>query len=602
MLKKFFWNLLSSFVGAWIALLGFGILIFFVIVGLVARIGMSSSSESVKLSKHSVLKISMSGVIDERETQPEVDYMSVVQGGVEKSQSLNTLVKAIEEAKENKNIDGIYLECEGASAGFATLDALRNALVDFKTSGKKIYSYGEYYTTGDYFVASCSDSVFMNPEGSMSLAGISGSIPYFKDLFDKLGVKFQVMKVGTFKSAVEPYTMSEMSQPARAQLDTLYGNIWSRIKSSIADSRGIKSADIDRLVNQVHIMFAPQKAAVTGKLVDKLIPTRLVDAVFARLTGKDEDDVNFVTPEFMVAQTDWGTAYKAKKQVAVLYATGEISEAAGAGINCHKMVPQIIKLADDDNVKALVLRVNSPGGSVFGSSEIAEALQYFKSKKKPFVVSMGDYAASGGYWISADADRIYANPMTITGSIGIFGLIPEISGLTQKIGVNMQTVSTDPQANFPTLFQPMTEEQLGVMQAYINRGYDRFVKRVANGRHIPEAKVRVIAEGRVWDGVTAKNIGLVDELGSLDQAIGWAAKKAGLADNYDVALYPELEPNFWDFLPTASTAALFESVSKVMNPALDPRLANHAVEVMTRKPVQARMIPIDLAIYSSSRY
>ncbi len=595
MLKKFFWNLLSSFVGTWIALLGFGVLVLIVIIGLVARIGISSSVSSAKVEKHSILRIDLSGTIDERETNADLDYMTLMRGNVERRQSLATLVTALEEAKENKNIDAVYIECGGVSAGFATLDALRKAIVDFKTSGKKVYAYADSYMAGDYFVASCADSVFLNPDGSMALQGIYGAIPYFKNLFDKLGIQFQVAKVGTFKSAVEPYIMSEMSQPARAQLDTLYGNIWNYIKSEIAESRKIKVADIDKLVDTDLITFAPVGLSVKGKLVDKLVYGRTVKEILGRLVGKDPEKLNFITPSVLTGQTDWGSAYSDDNQVAVLYATGDIAETANAGINCFKLVPEIVKLADDDNVKALVLRVNSPGGSVFGSAQIAEALQYFKSKKKTFVVSMGDYAASGGYWISADAERIFADPLTVTGSIGIFGMFPNISGALDKIGVNMQMVATDPQAAFPTFVKPVDERQMASLQSYINRGYDRFIKRVAKGRRMSEAKVRTIAEGRVWDAVTAKEIGLVDELGGMRDAIRWAAKKSGLGENYDVALYPKYEPGFWDFLPDASNASLMEAVASAMNPALDPAYSRHAVEVLTRKPVQARMIPIDLA-------
>ena len=595
MLKKFFWNLLSSFVGAWIALLGFGVLMFFVIVGLVARIGISSGADTEKLEKHSILKISLSGTIDEREPKMDMNYITLMRGEVEKAQSLNTLVKALEEAKENKYVDAVYLDCGGVSAGFATLDALRKAIIDFKSSGKKVYSYGDFYSTGDYYVASCADSIFMNREGSLALQGISGTIPYMKGLFDKLGINFQVIKVGTFKSAVEPYIMDEMSGPARAQLDTLYGNIWNHLKKEMAGSRHISVSAIDRLINEDYIMYATPETAVKGKLIDKTVANREMKAILARLVGKDPEKMNFVSPELLMAQTGWGTAYSEKGQIAVLYATGEISETTKDGINCFNLVPEIVKLAEDDNVKGLVLRVNSPGGSVFGSSEIAEALQYFKSKKKPFAVSMGDYAASGGFWISADAERIFADPLTVTGSIGIFGMIPEASGLAEKLGVNMQTVSTDPKVAFPTLFRPMTEEQLGVMQRYIDRGYDRFVKRVAKGRNLPESKVRAIAEGRVWDGMKAKSIGLVDELGGLEDAISWTAKRAKLGDNFDVALYPKTTPTFWDMLPSASSAAFYEAVAKSISPATDAKIAAHAMEVISRKPVQARMLPLDLA-------
>ena len=596
MLKKFFWNLLSSFVGAWIALLGFGVLLFFVLVGMIARVGLSAASEAEKLEKHSILKVSLTGVIDERSPKFDLNYFKLIQGDLDQAQSLSTIVTALEEAKENNNIDAVYLECGGVSAGFATLDAIRNALIDFQKSGKKVYAYGDAYTAGTYYVASCADSLFMNPEGSMRLQGISSSVPYMKGFFDKLGVSFQVVKVGTFKSAVEPYIMNEMSEPARAQLDTLYVNVWNHIKSGIAQSRGIQASDIDRAVDS-NISFASPQKAVDFRFVDRLIYNRNIKESLARLVGKDDPEkVNFVNPTLLSSQTDWGQAYTDKNQVAVLYATGEISEGSESGINCFKLVPEIVKLADDDNVKALVLRVNSPGGSVFGSAEIAEALQYFKSKKKTFAVSMGDYAASGGYWISCDAERIFADPMTITGSIGIFGLIPEVSGLADKLGVSMQTVSTNPSADFPTLFKPMTPEQYQVMQSYVERGYDRFVKRVAKGRRMSESKVRTIAEGRVWDGTTAKRIGLVDELGGLEEAIKWAARQAKLGENYDVALYPKGDDNIWSMLPTAASARISEMVTKAITPGMDPDIAAHAVEVIRRRPVQARMIPLDLCI------
>ncbi len=594
MLKKFFWNLLSSFVGAWIALLGFGVLIFFVIFGLIARIGISAASDVEKLEKNSILKVSLSGVIDERASEFDFNYYDIINGNLEQNQSLTTIVTAIDEAKDNKDIDAIYLECGGVSAGYATLSAIRNSLVDFQKSGKKIYAYGDSYSAGTYFVASCADSLFMNPEGSMDLHGIVSSVPYMKGLFDKLGVNFQVVKVGTFKSAVEPYILTEMSQPARAQLDTLNGNRWSYIKNEIAKSREIRPTDIDSAVNY-NIAFAEPEAILKFKLADKLIYNRNIKESLARLVGKDKpEDLNFIKPETLAQQSDWGTGYTNDNQVAVLYAVGEISEEGESGINCYKLVPEIVKLADDENVKALVLRVNSPGGSVFGSAEIAEALNYFKSKKKAFVVSMGDYAASGGYWISADAERIFADPMTITGSIGIFGLIPEVSGLADKLGYNVQTVATNPDAVFPTLFKSLTAEQYQVMQDHVNAGYDRFVKRVAKGRNLSESKVRQIAEGRVWDAVTAKRIGLVDELGSLNDAIKWVAGQAKLGESYEVALYPQSGNNIWDMLPSAASARISEMVSKMITPGVDTRIATHAVEVIRRRPVQARMMPIDL--------
>lgn len=593
MLKKFFLNLLSSFVGAWIALLGFGVLIFFLIIGFIAKVGISSASEE-KVSKHSILKISLQGEIRESESPADFNYMNLLHGDIERPQTLKTLVKSIEYAKENKDIEAVYLECNGVSAGFATLDILRKTLIDFKKNGKKIYAYSDAYTTPDYYLASCADSVFINGNGSVDLKGIASMIPYMKGLFDKIGVQFQVVKVGTFKSAVEPYILENMSEPARAQLDTLYGNIWNYMKNGIAESRKLKSGTIDSLINRDYITYAEAEQTVKSGLTDKVVSAREMDAILAGLVGVEKKKLNIVSPSVVSGQSDWSANFKSKKQIAVLYAVGDIQEESPDGINCKNLVPEIVSLAEDENVKGLVLRVNSPGGSVFGSSEIAEALNYFKSKGKTFSVSMGDYAASGGYWISADAERIFADPLTVTGSIGIFGMIPNIMGLGKMLGVNMEMVCTDPAAVFPTLFKPMDDKQMSVMQSYIDRGYDKFIKRVAKGRNMKESKVRSIAEGRVWDGMTAKKIGLVDELGSLDDAVKWTAKKAKLGDSYDVVPYPKTEPSFWDYIPDSKRAYIVTLVTDAFGDKVDTEILKHAVHVVTRKPVQARMIPLDM--------
>jgi len=593
MLKKFFLNLLSSFVGAWIALLGFGVLIFFLIIGFIAKVGISSASEE-KVSKHSILKISLQGEIRESESPADFNYMNLLHGDIERPQTLRTLVKSIEYAKENKDIEAVYLECNGVSAGFATLDILRKTLIDFKKNGKKIYAYSDAYTTPDYYLASCADSVFINGNGSVDLKGIASMIPYMKGLFDKIGVQFQVVKVGTFKSAVEPYILENMSEPARAQLDTLYGNIWNYMKNGIAESRKLKSGTIDSLINRDYITYAEAEQTVKSGLTDKVVSAREMDAILAGLVGVEKKKLNIVSPSVVSGQSDWSANFKSKKQIAVLYAVGDIQEESPDGINCKNLVPEIVSLAEDENVKGLVLRVNSPGGSVFGSSEIAEALNYFKSKGKTFSVSMSDYAASGGYWISADAERIFADPLTVTGSIGIFGMIPNIMGLGKMLGVNMEMVCTDPAAVFPTLFKPMDDKQMSVMQSYIDRGYDKFIKRVAKGRNMKESKVRSIAEGRVWDGMTAKKIGLVDELGSLDDAVKWTAKKAKLGDSYDVVPYPKTEPSFWDYIPDSKRAYIVTLVTDAFGDKVDTEILKHAVHVVTRKPVQARMIPLDM--------
>ena len=591
MLKRFFFNLLSSFVGAWIALVLFVMALVISVVGFVGALGAMSGSESASLKKHSVLKLDLSGIIEETETNAELDYISLLQGNVERPKTLRSLVEALKEAKANKNIDVLYIECNGVSASLATVNALREAVADFKKSGKPVYAYGDNLSTADYFIASQADSLFLNPGGELHLSGLSGTTLYMKGLFDKLGVQFQVIKVGTFKSAVEPYILNEMSGPARAQLDTLYGNLWNYVAADIARTRQLKAGRLNELMADGKLMLSPAKDLVAEKLVDRVIYKREINHIMARLTGCDADEVNYVEPSTLTGATlDLGS-YTSSKQIAVLYATGDIAETPGAGINCEKLVPEIVKLADDKNVKGLVLRVNSPGGSVFGSEQIGEALDYFKSTGKPFAVSMGDYAASGGYWISCTADRIFADPLTITGSIGIFGLLPNVSGLASKVGVNPQTVSTNPSSDYPTLFKPLDDAQLAQMQLMIERGYDQFITRVATGRKMSKEEVKRIAEGRVWDAQTALKIKLVDQLGSLADAAKWVAKKADMkADDYDVVVYPQFKQEWLDMI-LSNSVSLPQQLTEALQPGMDQMMVREAQRVLSTRPAQARMMP-----------
>lgn len=540
-----------------------GIVIVLVVLGIMARLG--EDQPTVQLKNHSILTIELQGEIDEVESTAKPDLLSLANGDFERPQSLMTIVRAIRAAENNKYIDAIYLKCGGVAASPATLNAIRSALSDFKKSGKHIFAYADGYTTGTYFVASVADKVYLNSGGSIMLQGLSSNAIYMKSLLDKLGISFQVIKVGTFKSAVEPYIMDKMSDPARAQLDTLFGTMWGYIKDQIHNDRKHLTSDkIDSLINKVAIGYSSALTIKKCGLVDELLYERQVDDTLAKYAGVEKKKLNFISPAILDAQEIWGNGYGAKNQIALLYATGEIVDGAPTGINFQKLVPIIVELAEDDNVKGLVLRVNSPGGSAFGSEQIGEALDFFKSKGKTFAVSMGDYAASGGYWISAGADKIFADPLTITGSIGIFGLIPNVQTLTEKIGVNVETVSTNPQAQFPDLFHPLTETQLDVMQKYVERGYDQFVGRVAKGRKMSVDAVKRIAEGRVWSAITAEKIGLVDSLASLHSAIEWTAGKAGIGSKYKLSVYPRAEFSIWEILPAGGSgfAAILGNISR----------------------------------------
>lgn len=592
MLKKFFLNTLSSFVGAWLAFALVALSAVLLVIGIAGNFAMTSVGTGEQIKSRSILKIDLSGSIVEREMPVEPDIMSIVNGHLSAPQTLEEITLAIREAARNSDIAAIYLKCGNVSAGVATLDAIRHELENFKKSTegkKKIIAYAESFSQGGYFVGSVADCVYMNPAGEIALQGLSMSNLYMKNLLDKLGVQFQVVKVGTYKSAVEPYILEDMSEPARAQLDTLLTSMWKVIRDSEASSRkNITPAKIDSLISKQFIAFAPQQEAVKSGLIDSLAYERTVLKRLSEIVGREVKKMNFVSPSTLTSANPWGTNYDSKNQIAVLYAVGEIADGNNNQINYETLVPIIEDLAENDKVKGLVLRVNSPGGSVFGSDQIGEALDYFKSKGKSLVVSMGDYAASGGYWISAKADKIYADPLTITGSIGIFGLLPNFKGTLDKLGVNIATVSTNPDANFPSGFKPLTDVQLAEMQKYVERGYDQFVTRVAQGRNMKKENVLNIAEGRVWSASSALKIGLVDKLGYLEDAIESAAEIANIKNDYNVAAYPKVEPNFWNLIRMSSmTVSEFAKAIEGGNEALFNKYMIN--RILSRKPVQARM-------------
>ncbi|MDE5848808.1 MAG: signal peptide peptidase SppA [Muribaculaceae bacterium] len=593
MLKKFFLNLLSSFVGAWLAMVLFCVVAVIVVIGVAARFGGDGESRSVKVGSDSVLLLDLSGTIIETPETGQIDFMSLAFGeGVEAPTALNVLIDGIREGKESDKIKAMYIKCGHPDASPATLNAIRQAVADFRKSGKKVYAYADVMTMGDYFVAAQADSLFLNPGGAIEISGIGGTSLFFKEFLDKIGVKMTLVKVGTFKSAAEPYISNEMSAPARAQLDTLYGNMWNYIGRAVAEGRkALNDSSLNKAANEFIMLQTPASVLKQG-FVDRLVYERQVDDIVGRLVGEDGDDVQYYTPETLSENSGWGKAYASKSQVAVLYATGEIQEHSKSGIDCYRLVPMITDLADDDDVKALVLRVNSPGGSVFGSEQIGEALDYFKSKGKPFIVSMGDYAASGGYWISCTADRIFADPLTITGSIGIFGLFPSAEGLMKKLGITPQTVSTNPGKNISVFYDP-TPGQLDALQKYIDEGYSRFVRRVAKGRKMDEKRVRQIAEGRVYDAEQAMRLKLVDSLGSLDDAVAYAASEAGLKeDKYGVAVYPKYKPDFMDILKAQGFDQLGQQISRISGYDPESVFIRETSRLLRRSPWQARMTPL----------
>ena len=553
MMKKFILIVCGSFVGALLAFMFFMFAAMIMSFAIMGSMSMGSGKKAVSVSKHSILKLDLGTSISERGGSEEIDMMSLIRGnGIPSSLGLNTVLSAIEKAADDDKVDGIYIECNGVSAAPATLQTMRRALKEFKKSGKWIAAYGyEGINQADYYLASVADSIYINPVGALDLHGMASVTPYMKKLFDKIGVEMQVVRVGTFKSAVEPYMLEDMSNANRLQQEHYLGVIWKEMLDSIAADRKLQTDALNALCDSVILTFQPLQL-IQQKLVDKMVYKQDMENILRTRTEVAKgDDLNFVCPEDLADDLESGAI---GDHIAVVYAVGGIDDSSSLpsseeGINSEDLSQTIHDLMEDDNVKGMVLRVNSPGGSAFGSEQIWKAVMDFKAAGKPVAVSMGDYAASGGYYISCCADRIFAERTTITGSIGIFGVIPNMSELIEnKLGVHMASVKTNENADMGAAGKKLTPAQLAAMQNMVNQGYELFTKRCADGRHVSQDSIKKIAEGRVWDGITAKQIGLVDEFGGIREAVAWVAGKANLGKDYKTQNYPTLEDKFMAML------------------------------------------------------
>ena len=580
MLKKFFISMLGTIAGLWIA----AILLFF--TGLVALgIAMDKSDESTNVKDKSILYLNLSGEIIER-SQSE-SFMTMIQNFENEPQTLEDMLKAVRLAADDKKIEGIYINAAGSSMGIASREELAEALAAFKESGKWVYAYADNYTQGDYLLSTFADKVYLNPVGNVDIRGIGTSTPFFTGLLDKLGIKVQVVKVGTYKSAVEPFILTSMSEAARRQNQVFVDSIWDYYSNTVAANRSVTPATVSAWADSLTFAWTAVHDVDAGIVTEKRY-RREVEDMLRDLTGVDAGkSLRLVTPKNYVASRSGDLGDSSGDHIAVLYAVGDIVDSGDEGIVGKTIVPQIIGLADNEKVSGLVLRVNSPGGSAFASEQIWEALNYFKSKGKPFYVSMGDYAASGGYYISCGADCIYADATTLTGSIGVFGMIPDFSGLvTGKLGVTFSDVSSSPNANFMSLMQPMTEQQRASMQRYVEDTYDVFTGRVAEGRHMSVDSVKAIAEGRVWIGSSAVELGLVDHIGSLHACIEAIADSLGMEPSQCVS-YPDVSQDFMKKLLEESQR--LESAAGVVldREAIAAMMAVKRLREMN--PVQARM-------------
>jgi len=531
-MKQFLKFTLASLLGVFIALA----LVFLILLGIAGAV--SSSEKSVTINENSILKISLEGTIQEQSIDNPFNF-SIPRLPMDtriRNQGLDDILSAIKRAKTNDKIKGIYVISSTLQAGIATAEEIRNALIDFKKSGKFIIAYGEMMDQKEYYILSVADKIIFNPEGMLNLHGLAATPVFYKGTLEKIGVTPEIFRVGTFKSAVEPFICTEMSVANRKQTQELLDGIWGNILTSLSASRKINKDDLDQLANR-NMMFEAATELVKSKLVDSLLyQPDMMRYLSAKVGVTEVDDLQLLSVKDIMTAPD-ETASIEKEKVAVLYADGEIFDSGTDGVVSKDLINEILKIQKDSLIKAVVFRVNSPGGSAYASEQIWKAMSELKAKK-PVVVSMGDYAASGGYYISCCANKIVAAPNTITGSIGIFGMYFIMDELSKKIGLSYDVVKTNELADLGNAVRPMTTTEKMKIQTYVNRGYDLFVKRCADGRKMKNEDIRKIAEGRVWTGVKAKEIGLVDEIGGLDKAIQIAAK-LGKITKYRMVYYPE---------------------------------------------------------------
>lgn len=513
-------------------------IVMFVISIIVVFSMLSSTETETVVKKNSIMMLDLNGSLVERTSD---NIFKELFDKEDSTYGLDDILASIKKAKENDDIKGIYIQATSLNANFASLQEIRDALDDFKKSGKFIVAYSDNYTQGMFYLSSVANKVLLNPKGAIEWRGLASQPLFLKGLLEKLGIEMQVFRVGTYKAAVERFSATEMSPANREQVTAYITSIWNEIITDVAASRKISVDSLNNYANRM-LMFYPAEQTVKSGMADTLIYKNDVRDYLKQLVEIDkDDDLAVLGLDEMINVKKNTPKDKSGNIIAVYYAFGEIDGGSSStdedGIISNEVIKDLRKLKEDKDVKAVVLRVNSPGGSAFGSEQIWEAVCQLK-KEKPVIVSMGDYAASGGYYISCAADTIVAEPTTLTGSIGIFGLIPNAKGLTDKLGLSFDVVKTHKFADFGNIMRGMNTDEQTLLQMYINQGYDLFVSRCAEGRKMSKNEIEKIAEGRVWTGETAKKIGLVDILGGIDKALEIAVKKAKV-EGYTVVGYPD---------------------------------------------------------------
>ena len=566
--------------------------IIFTILGLVTMVGMVASSDTeTTVKENSIFVLDLNGTLSERVQENPFQQLM---GEDFNAYGLDDILTSIEKAKEHENIKGIYLQAGMMEASCASLEEIRNALKSFKESGKFIVAYGDNYTQGMYYLASVADKVIVNPQGTIAWQGLMSQTIFFKDLLKKIGMEMEIFKVGTYKSAVEPFIATEMSDANREQITAFLDSTWKRLLEDISASRGISEDDLNKCADDF-MMLSPAETYITNGLADTLLYKDGVLDYLKMMSGRETDEsLRTLSLEDMKNVKRNVPLDKSGNIIAVYYAYGEIDSSTSTeeGINSEKVIKDLRQLREDETIKAVVLRVNSPGGSAYGSEQIWREVVLLK-EKKPVIVSMGDYAASGGYYISCAADYIVADPTTLTGSIGIFGMFPMAEDLlTDKLGLHFETVKTNRYADMGDMTRPFNDAERAALQKYINNGYKLFVQRCADGRGMSTEAIEKIAEGRVWTGSTAKELGLVDELGGLDKALEIAAQKAEV-DTYSIIRYPSQDGFFSSLLNKGKDDYINGKIKEALGESYNYLQFIENLKAQDR--IQARM-PFDLRI------
>jgi protease-4 len=579
-MKQFFKFVFASMLGIILST----ILLFVIFIAGITAI-VSSSDEKVELTENTILHLNLNVPIIERSTSSPLDNIDLGPFKGDKVIGLDDVLKSIKYAKEDDNIKGIYLDVSYLMTGLATIEEIRDALIDFKKSKKFIYSYSEVYTQSAYYLASTADKIYLNPQGLLELKGFSGEVTFFKGALDKLGIEAQVIKVGTYKSAVEPYILDKMSDANKLQTNALLASLYNHFTLKIAESRKLSQAEVINISNKL-LCRSPQDA-VDLKLVDALkYKDEVLEELKKKTDVKKDDKLNTVN------LSDYAKTVKntntSSDRIAIIYANGEITGGEGdeSSIGSEGISKALRKARLDDKVKAVVFRVNSPGGSSLASDVIWREVALTK-KAKPIIVSMGDYAASGGYYIACAADSIFAEPNTITGSIGVFAIIPNLKGLlNDKMGITFDGVKTGEFSDFGDITRPLTAAERMIFQTQVNRTYQDFTKIVAQGRKIPQSYVDSIGQGRVWTGEQAIKLKLVDRIGHIEDAIASAAKKANLKE-YKIVKYPDIDKSFFGLMDKGGDQIKTYMVKKELG--VSYQYYQKIKEVANMKGLQSRM-------------